>query len=173
MQIGTPRLRIVSVGQEDDPEEFLAVFNTNPDYLEASEGKRTYDRGNVEQYLYTESSRENGRCLAIRRSPDGSLVGTAALLVPHPGGCPWIGLLIIRGDEQAQGLGREAALAIEDALAKEGWHEVRLGVLKNTERAFSFWTSVGYTVVEETGDAAGRPCWVLSKQLGAAPLNAA
>src|SRR5919198_1285595 len=123
MRFETSRLVITTVSVADDPKEFLAVFNSNPDYLERSEAKYAYDRGDVEMYLYAESSREDGRCLAIRRRQDSVLVGTAALLVPHPAGCAWIGLLIIRGDEHGQGLGREAALAIEAALAREGWPE--------------------------------------------------
>jgi GNAT superfamily N-acetyltransferase len=174
VRIETARLLIESVGPGDDPDDFLTVFNSNAGYLDASEGKRAYERGDVDRYLYTESSRENGRCLAVRRRQDGAVVGTAALLVPHPAGCSWIGLLIVRGDEQGHGLGREAALAIEAALAREGWSEMRLGVLKNTERARSFWETGGYAVIDETKDAAGRPCWVLSKRiaLGASPAAA-
>jgi ribosomal protein S18 acetylase RimI-like enzyme len=80
--------------------------------------------------------------LAIRLRDGGTLIGTAALLVPHPpAGCPWVGLLIIHRDWQSQGLGREAALAIEEALAEEGWSEVRLSVLKTNADALPFWES--------------------------------
>ncbi len=157
MRIETPRLVISSVSPDDEPDHFLRVFNSNPDYLRASEAKVAYDRGDVDRYLYTETSRENGRCLAIRRREEGVLVGTAALLVPHSAGCPWIGLLIIDGTTQGQGLGREAALAIENALAREGWSEMRLGVLVNNDRALSFWANGGYAVIEETNGRRGTP----------------
>jgi GNAT superfamily N-acetyltransferase len=164
MRIETQRLSIEPAGR-GDVDELLAVFNSNADYLESSEGRRAYDRDDVELYLETETARENGRCLAIRHRDDGRLAGTATLLVPHSAGCPWIGLLIVHGDAQGQGIGREAVLAIEDALAGERWAEVRLGVLESTEGALAFWTSLGYAEIERASDAAGRPCTVLSKRI--------
>lgn len=163
--IETPRLVIASVQPDDAPDEFLDVFNSNPGYLEASDGKCAYERGDVEAYLYAETSRDNGHCLGIRQRRDGTLIGTAALLVPHSDGCPWIGLLIIRSADQGRGLGREAALSIEAALADEGWHEVRLGVLKSNERVLPFWENVGYAVIDEKESSGGSHCWVLAKEL--------
>jgi RimJ/RimL family protein N-acetyltransferase len=122
-------------------------------------------RTHVEMYLYSESRRENGRCLAIRLRSDSSLVGTAALLVPHPVGCPWIGLLMVHGSHQGRGLGGEVARGIEIALRQEGWMETRLSVLKNNERALPFWQHLGYRIIEEKDDTAGRPCWVLAKRI--------
>lgn len=165
MRIETPRLVISSVRPGCDADEFLAIFNSNPDYLEASDGKRTYERSDVEIYLYAETNREDGRCLQIRLGQGNTLVGTAALLVPHTDGYPWIGLLIIDADYQKDGLGREAARALETALAEEGWKEVRLGVLKRNERALPFWKNCGYGVVEERDSSTG-PCWVMAKTLG-------
>lgn len=165
MALETERLLIGSVGQDDDPDEFVPIFNSNPDYLEASDGKRVFDRVDIERYLYAESSRENGRCLAIRLRETGVLVGAIALLVPHPGGYPWIGLLILDSAYQRRGLGRETAAAIENELRREGWNELRLGVLMSNERAFPFWDAVGFSVVETRNDTGGRPCWVLKKNL--------
>ena len=160
MALETERLLIGLVGLGDDPDEFMPIFNSNPDYLEASDGKRVFDRGDIEGYLYAESSRENGRCLTIRLRETGALVGTVGLLVPHPGGYPWIGLLILDSEYQRRGLGRETAAAIEDDLRREGWNELRLGVLMSNDRALSFWDAVGFSVVETRNDVGGRPCWV-------------
>jgi len=170
MEIETPRLLISSVRPESAPDEFLAIFNSNPDYLESSDGKRAYRRADAETYLYAETSRENGHCLEIRLREDGALVGTAALLVPHTDGCPWIGLLILRADCQGEGLGREAAAALEAALAKEGWKEVRLGVLKSNERALPFWKNRGYRIIDQKSSSAGSPCWVMAKALSTDPV---
>lgn len=165
MRIESPRLVISSVRADGDPDEFLPIFNSNPDYLEASDGKRSYERGDAEMYLYAETSRENGRCLQIRLRRDHTLVGTAALLVPHADGYPWIGLLLITAERQGEGLGREAAQALEGALAEEGWEELRLGVLKRNERALPFWENRGYRVINEKDSSAGWPCWVMAKGL--------
>jgi hypothetical protein len=99
--------------------------------------------------------------LAIRLRDGGTLIGTAALLVPHPpAGCPWVGLLIIHCDWQSRG----SALAIEEALAEEGWSEVRLSVLKTNADALPFWDRLGYRIIDERDDTTGRPCWVLAKE---------
>jgi RimJ/RimL family protein N-acetyltransferase len=166
MRIETARLLIDPVQSDSDPDEFLAIFNSNPGYLEASEGKRRYERADAEMYLYAETSRENGRCVEIRLRPDRTLIGTAALLVPNSDGFPWIGLLIVSAERQGEGLGREASHALEAALAIEGWVSVRLGVLKSNERALPFWENSGYQIIDERDNSAGSPCWVLAKALG-------
>ena len=153
-------------GEGDDPDEFVPIFNSNPDYLEASDGKHVFDRGDVERYLYAESSRENGRCLAIRFRETGALVGTAALLIPHPSGYPWIGLLILDSDHQRRGLGRETAAAIEDDLHGQGWNELRLSVLigpMNELCRFGVQSDSAWLRLET--NTRGRPCWVLKKSL--------
>jgi ribosomal protein S18 acetylase RimI-like enzyme len=99
------------------------------------------------------------------------VVGTAALLVPHPDGHPWLGLLILEAARQGQGLGSEAALGIESALGGEGWSELRLGVLESNAHVLPFWQRLGYRIVDERNDSAGRPCRVLAKPLAAAEVT--
>ncbi len=157
MCIETQRLTIGPVGERPNPEEFLPVFNSNPDFIEASD---------VEIYLWQETSRENSRCVEIRSRETGELLGTAALLVPHyDEPIPWIGLLLIGGDRQRQGLEAEAAGAIERALASEGWTELHLGVMKANPAARRFWEGFGYEVYDERLDNDKRPVWVMRKQL--------
>jgi RimJ/RimL family protein N-acetyltransferase len=165
--IETARLAITPFGTEDVIDELLEVFNSNPDYLETSDGKRAYDRADVESYLSGNVGR--GRCLAIRLRADGSLVGTAGLIVPHSEGCPWIALLIVHGDHQGDGIGREAVHALEAAFAEDGWQEVRLAVLAGNERTLPFWRQVGYEVVDERRTRRGDPCWMLAKALPEQP----
>jgi len=165
----TERLRLGPVGEADRPDEFLRLFNSNPDFLDASTqftGKRAYDMSDAEMHLYQETNRENSRCLSIRLRETGELVGNACLVVPHPDEPhPWIGLLIVAGDRQRQGLGAEAASAIERELGAEGWSEVRLGVLKANPDARRFWERLGYVVVDERLDNDKRPVWVMRKAL--------
>ena len=165
MHLETPRLLLAPPHPVADIAELWAVFNSNPDFLMASEGTRWYLQSDVQNYVQIETRRKHGRCLVVRLRDDGQIVGTAALQVPHPSGTPWIGLLIVHGSHQGRGYGREAALALEDALRREGWAEVRLSVLQANPRALKFWRRTGYDVVEEKMDALSRPCWVLGKQL--------
>ncbi len=170
VEIETERLLIAPVGPGDRPEEFLPVFNSNADYLEAAEDKERYQLEDVELYLWQETTRENSRCLAIRLKESGELIGTACLLVPHPREpAPWIGLLLLRRDQQRRGLGAEAAAAIEAALVDEGWEEVHLAVLTSRPEARRFWERQGYAVDDERPNNNKRLCWVMRKELRRLP----
>jgi RimJ/RimL family protein N-acetyltransferase len=169
----TDRLILEEVDQTARPEEFLHLFNTNPDFIEASvsfRGQRAYDLADVGKYLQAETSRPNSHCLALRLRATEELVGTAAIVAPHPDEpFPWIGLLLIDGTWQGQGLGGEAASAIERQLAAEGWTEVRLGVMLANPRARRFWERQGYVVYGEKLDQDKRPVWLMRKALDRGP----
>ena len=159
-------IRLEPVGPDTQPETLLDVFNSNPDFLWASEEKYPYTADEIAMYLFTETNRENSRCLLIRLAEGGEIVGIAALVAPHPeAGCPWIGLLLIDAQWQGQGIGAETASLLEDMLAAEGWQEARLSVLKANPRAKRFWERRGYRVTAEGQDQDRRPCWVMSKAL--------
>jgi RimJ/RimL family protein N-acetyltransferase len=166
VEIETERLLIAPIGPDDRPEELLPVFNSNTDYLEAAEDKERYQLDDVELYLWQETMRENSRCLAIRLRETGELVGTACLLVPRPREpVLWIGLLLLRRDQQCRGLGAEAAAAIEAALAAEGWNEVHLAVLTSRPEARRFWELQGYLAYDERRSNNKKLCWVMRKEL--------
>src|SRR5574341_694912 len=107
MRVQTSRLVIEDVGERPNAQEFLRVFNTNPDFIEAAysfAGKRSYDAADVERFLLQETIRENSHCLAIRLRETREVVGTAAFVAPHPVvRSPWIGLLIMDANHQTQG----------------------------------------------------------------------
>lgn len=167
--IQTLRVRVSPVGEAEQPDKFLELFNSNPDFIEASEpftGRRTYELADAEMYLAQETSRENSRCLAVRLLETDALVGTACLLVPHDREpYPWIGLLLIHHDYQGQGLGAEVAGVLEETLIGEGWSEVRLSVLQANPDARRFWERLGYAVFDERSDQDRRPCWAMRKLL--------
>lgn len=171
MRLQTSRLVLEDVGERPNVEEFLRVFNTNPDFIEAAyrftgKSKRSYDPLEVGRYLLQETIREDSHCLAIRLRETGEVVGTAAFVAPHPEvPSPWIGLLIISGERQGQGLGTEAAVALEHYLTAQGWTEIRLTVLQALPTARRFWERLGYVVYEEREDDNKRPCWQMRKVL--------
>ena len=169
LRLLTDRLVIEQVKDDVLPDEFLETFNSNPDFIENSElftGKRAYDIADVKMYLQVETRRENSHCLAIRFQDTNKLVGTAALVAPHPNKpFPWIGLLLIDRIWQGRGLGAEAAHAIEDRLAEAGWNEVHLGVMQANPGTRRFWEKQGYAAYEETLDDNKRPVWLMRKSL--------
>ncbi len=169
MNLSTHRLRIHPVTDLADISVLASVFNTNPDFIEASEqinGKRAYTREDIEMYVWQESTRENSHCLAIRLGDTEEVVGTAALLVPNPDdGRPWLGLLVIGQPWQRLGLAREAVTVIERWLGAEGWAEVRLNVMTSNHGALQFWKRCGYSPVERSRDLGGRHVHIMAKRL--------
>jgi RimJ/RimL family protein N-acetyltransferase len=164
--------RLTITDQADDelqPAEVLAIINSNPDFIEDSEGapgKRAYTEAEIVASRIADSARMNHRFLTPKLNENCKVIGLGDLLAPHPKG-PYaaLGLLIIHRDWQGQGLGREAALAIDSALTTEGWDEVELAVFQVRPRSRRFWESCGYCNTRDTIDEAGHPLWVFRKQL--------
>lgn len=169
LHLETPHLVLEPVDPLSPPYDLLTVFNSNPDYLEATRGEAlsAFDLPEVKTFVQTATSHAYDRCLVIRLRETGRLVGATVIVAPHTGQLyPWLGLLILDHAWQGQGLGAEAVRAIEAYLAGEGWPEVDLCVLETTPRARQFWERQGYTVYGERRDREGRGCWLLRKLLG-------
>jgi RimJ/RimL family protein N-acetyltransferase len=84
--------------------------------------------------------------LAIRHRVDGTVVGVAEFLESNPDDeRPWLGLLIIRGDQQRQRYGSEALRALlEYGAQARGWPVVRIAVNASDQRAMRFWQQHGF-----------------------------
>lgn len=166
------RLTFEPLGEESDPAEVLPLFNSNPEYVAASDdfaGTRRWEMDDVERHLWQESQRENSVSLGFRWTPTGELVGLLAMLEPHPErGQPMLGLLLVHGEWQWRGIGTEVLGAVERWLAGRGWSEVLAPVLEVLPEARSFFQARGYTLREETRDQDKRAVWVLGKALSPA-----
>ncbi|MFF5922990.1 GNAT family N-acetyltransferase [Streptomyces flavochromogenes] len=99
----------------------------------------------------------------------GRLVAVAVTLGRHPDPAetePWLGLLMVHGDERRAGHGRRLAGYVEDRFRTEGRTGLRLAVLENNPEALAFWTSLGYAETDRRPDLAhGRACVVMRKTL--------
>ncbi|WP_435974771.1 GNAT family N-acetyltransferase [Streptomyces sp. Qhu_M48] len=100
---------------------------------------------------------------------EGRLVAVAVTLGRHPDPAdpdPWLGLLLVHGDERRAGHGRRLATYVEDRFRTEGRDGLRLAVLEDNPEALAFWTSLGYEETDRRPDRAhGRPCVVMRKPL--------
>jgi RimJ/RimL family protein N-acetyltransferase len=153
-RLQTDRLVLQALTQHDenlDPEEFLSVYNTNPDWIDASTqftGTTAYTLNDVEMALWEETTRENSRCFAIRLQENGEIIGVATLIASHPkGDFAALGLIILRREYQRRGFGSEALAAIENSLASEGWKVIEAAVMKATPVARAFFERYGYATV--------------------------
>ncbi|MFF0271848.1 GNAT family N-acetyltransferase [Streptomyces sp. NPDC004330] len=99
----------------------------------------------------------------------GRLVAVAVTLGRHPDPGepdPWLGLLMVHGDERRAGHGRRLAAYVEDGFRAAGRTGLRLAVLENNPKALAFWTALGYEETDRRPDLAhGRPCVVMRKAL--------
>jgi GNAT superfamily N-acetyltransferase len=174
MKIETSRLSLVTTenpGAEMDPEAVMRVFNSNPDFIDDSEGrvgKFAYTLDEVKAWpMFQQPIRAHQRYFAIRPIDDMDLIGMGDLLTPHPrGNYAALGLLIMHREWQGRGLGREAAEAIEAMLAAERWSELELVVLQVRPRSRRFWEMCGYLFVGDSVNETQQPCWVFRKALG-------
>ena len=169
MTIETPGLQIFFVerlSEDLDPTELLPIINSNPDFVEQSEGVRGKCAYSIEEIekVRRESWREHLRVFALRLKGNQRLVGYGDLLAPHPNG-PWaaIGLLVIHKDFQSSGLGREAVDALHSMLAREGWFEVEVAVFHERQRSRLFWENCGYHFTRDAIAENGHNVWVLRK----------
>ncbi|MEU4081290.1 GNAT family N-acetyltransferase [Streptomyces venezuelae] len=101
---------------------------------------------------------------------EGRLVAVAVTLGRHPDPAepePWLGLLMVHGDERRAGHGRRLAAYVEDRFRAAGRTGLRLAVLENNPKALAFWTALGYEETARRPDLAhGRPCVIMRKPLG-------
>ena len=103
-------------------------------------------------HLLSEAEVDDRRQLLAVFSPAGEAVlGVLDLHLHHPEpGVAHLGLLLLRESARGRGYGRELVAALEAALARAGFHALRLSVVRQNPEARAFWEAVGYA---EAGEA--------------------
>jgi ribosomal protein S18 acetylase RimI-like enzyme len=161
------RLSLTPLLVPDDTAAVVDLYESNPEYGEAS---GDYTPGQVSAEGVEAELREDaaiGSDVLLAREADGHVVGLVSILREHRDGHPWIGLLIVRGDEHGRGHGRVMVDLVEETLRGEGRPGVRLAVLENNPAALAFWTSLGWQEIDRRPDLQhDRPCIVMHKDLG-------
>ncbi|MFI1170184.1 GNAT family N-acetyltransferase [Streptomyces melanogenes] len=148
--------------------EVAGIYASNPAYCRAA---GEYDPDDIRIDRVEADLREEmgtpGVEVLLARDPEGRAAGVVSLLHEHPkDGCPWIGLLIVHGDQQRRGTGRLLAQLIENRFREQGRDAVRLAVLENNPTALAFWRSLGWQEIDRRLDVQhARPCIVMHKQL--------
>lgn len=152
----------------DDIAGVVGIYMSNPEYGRAS---GEYEPGRIQAQQVEAELREDmgagGFDVLLARDIEGQVVGLASVLRQHPrDGYPWIGLLIVRGDQHRKGHGRLLAKLVEERLRAEGRNGARLAVLENNPAALAFWSSLGWQELDRRPDAQyGRPCIIMHRHL--------
>lgn len=152
MVLTTERLTLREAEPEDLP-GLLEVYLSNPGYLALTEGTTdgpgTYDLARLQRDWRVATITPGRVLLGIYLKDTGQPVGVADFLESNPNdGLPWLGLLMIHGAWQGQGLGREAFRALADHFAGLGWTSLRIGVLRSNEAVLPFWSRLGFRQVD-------------------------
>jgi len=93
----------------------------------------------------------------------GELVGHLDFLLGYPEPTTaYLGLLLIRGDRHARGLGRQAFEQWLAWVMAGPFERVRLGIVEGNEPAMAFWSRVGCRPIGERKSITvnDRPVWV-------------
>lgn len=155
-ELDRARLRLRELAEVDLP-ALPPVYLTNRQFLDWS-NLSDYD-GAALRRDWEEVRQTPGRfLLGIYRKGTGDAVGVVDFLEQNPDdGFPWLGLLIIRRDQQGQGIGHEAYERLAEYFRTDrGWQVLRLSILRQNLPAFAFWRHLGFRPV--SGDAGAAIC---------------
>jgi len=145
--IDGPRLRAVGATREYVA-QIQACFLGAPDYFARTEGSSP--RRDAAERLVAEGEGDDlRRIFALVPIGGGPAVGVLDLYLHHPEpGTAHVGLLLFREACQGLGYGRETTLALEHALARQGFTTLRVSVGDENPGARLFWERLGFAEVE-------------------------
>jgi GNAT superfamily N-acetyltransferase len=83
--------------------------------------------------------------------PQNALVGLLDTLHGYPDESTWwIGLLLLAPQVRSQGLGQKLVEAFAEYAYASGAQALMLGVVEDNERAYQFWSKMGFEFVRQT-----------------------
>jgi RimJ/RimL family protein N-acetyltransferase len=153
-KLETERLTLEALTEEQLPEA-LEVFESNPEYLEWTEGA---DYGiELLRQDWENAAKARGRhMLAIQHRRDGELVGVIEYLeINDHDGHPWIGLIMVHADRQRAGIAGEAMLAVCEHVNLNWASPVRIGVIDENRAGLGLAVSLGFQPYGEADDDLG------------------
>ena len=172
IELESARLRIREVAPDDLP-GLLPVYLSNPQFVAWNEGSQGaagyYDLAMLQRDWQVAQMMPGRVLLGIYLKATGEAAGQADYLAENPDdGLPWLGLLMIAGPLQRQGLGSEAfARLVQHFRDDLGWSRLRLGVLEQNTPACSFWEAQGFARVAGVGgtNSNGLPTFTMERAL--------
>ncbi len=105
-----------------------------------------------------------------------SYVGVIDYLLGYPSKkTVFIGLLLIDDHYKGQKIGSHVVTDLSDKWQKEGYENVRLGVLVSNTTAFSFWKKQGFKIVEKSKTypitADSFDVWIMERSIKQKPVK--
>jgi ribosomal protein S18 acetylase RimI-like enzyme len=140
------RIRAIFATGELVP-QLQACLEGAPDYFARTEGAPPGP--DAARRLLADAEGDDLRCVYVLAPAAGGLpVGMLDLYLHHPEpGVAHIALLLFRESCQGLGYGKETTAALEQALARAGYHTLRLSVGDENPEAKAFWERIGFAEV--------------------------
>ncbi len=127
--------------------QLQACLEGAPDYFARTEGGPPGPDA-AQRLLADAEGDDLRRVYALAPVAGGMAVGVLDLYLHHPEpGVAHVALLLFRESCQGLGYGKETTAALEQALARAGFHALRLSVGDENPEAKAFWERIGYGVV--------------------------
>jgi RimJ/RimL family protein N-acetyltransferase len=141
--------------QADDLEALLAVYTSNSDYLQFTEGSGDepgrYDIEMLERDVAVAQMTPGRQMAGIFLKQTGELIGVLDWMDENPSdGQPWIGLVMIRADWQRRGLAAEAFGGLADRLRSRGMSVLRAAVIQRNRAGRALAELLGFQTVSTT-----------------------
>ena len=153
----TERLGVRAV-EEADIDGLLEVYLSNPQVIAVTEGSAGepghYDREMLERDLWMSELDEARHTVGLFLREGGTCIGVLDWLDRNPDdGSPWIGLVMVHGDHQRRGYGREAVGGLLDIGRSQGWTRVRAAAIADDAATRGLYEALGMREVDRRSHA--------------------
>ncbi|EJL23798.1 GNAT family N-acetyltransferase [Brevibacillus sp. BC25] len=143
------RLVFHPVTEHDFP-ELLAVYNSNPDYMEFAFGQRVVTLQTVADDHQDNLAFADSYSFSIREVHGAEIIGIAQFILRNPrDGHPWLGLIMLHSAYQSHGYAREFLDTLIAWYRENGYTSLHLAVLEKNSRVVPFYEKYGFVLYEE------------------------
>ena len=127
------------------------VFASNADFLAMRREFARYDLEAVARYWDAAVLDPVRHIFVVVDKRSRIVIGLVDFVDQSPADdMPWIGLVMVRRDQQRQGYAREAVQAIKDLVASRGHGGVRMAVMEDNEAGSAFALELGFAAYHQS-----------------------
>ena len=133
--------------------ELAEIYTSNDEFFLITEGKKSDVSGIKNNISSVPPNFDLENKLALSFWRQGKPIAILDLLKGYPDKeSIWIGLLLIHGIIQGEGIGSEIVDGIIKSADAEGFSSLQLGVVESNKKGLKFWEKQGFQVMRESFD---------------------
>jgi len=132
-----------------DVPQLVEVYNSNPFFMEVSEGKSAVTSLEVARDLEENQAMPGSYSISVCEMQTDRVIGILQFILKNPrDGHPWLGLLMIHQEKQGRGMAAECLHTLIAWYRENGFSSLHLGVLEKNERVVPFYEKHGFVRYE-------------------------